>query len=141
MHEYEPETGDFPAFIAVETGEDSSLPLAIAWALPDGQMKHVLIQPDDEWLDGEMLELGDYSLDDLRSFGHRSRMMRRSSFWNRWNLPLSYSSPRELQHGSPLLISPGAVALRHVCAGASADVVPVSEGEGVWKWFVNCIAL
>ncbi|MGS0466934.1 hypothetical protein ACU8V3_07020 [Cobetia marina] len=69
MHEYEPETGDFPAFIAVETGEDSSLPLAIAWALPDGQMKHVLIQPDDEWLDGEMLELGDYSLDDLRSFG------------------------------------------------------------------------
>ena len=69
MHEYEPETGDFPAFIAVETGEDSSLPLAIAWALPDGQMKHVLIQPDDEWLDGEILELGDYSLDDLRSFG------------------------------------------------------------------------
>ncbi|WP_233266409.1 hypothetical protein [Cobetia sp. L2A1] len=69
MHEYEPETGDFPAFIAVETGEDSSLPLAIAWALPDGQMKHVLIQPDDEWLDNELLELGDYSLEDLRSFG------------------------------------------------------------------------
>lgn len=60
---------DFPGFIAVETGEDNDLPLAIAWALPDGQIKHTLIQPDDDWLDDELLQLGDYSLDDLRTFG------------------------------------------------------------------------
>ncbi|MBZ9560474.1 MULTISPECIES: hypothetical protein [Modicisalibacter] len=60
---------DFPGFIAVETGEDDALPLAIAWALPDGLIKHTLIQPDDDWLDDELLKLGDYSLDELRTFG------------------------------------------------------------------------
>ena len=60
---------DFPGFIAVETGEDKTLPVAIAWALSDGQIKHTLIQPDDDWLDEELLQLGDYSLEELRSFG------------------------------------------------------------------------
>lgn len=60
---------DFPGFVAVETGEDNALPLAIAWALPDGQIKHTLIQPDDDWLDDELLKLGDYSLEELRTFG------------------------------------------------------------------------
>lgn len=60
---------DFPGFIAVETGDDNTLPLAIAWALPDGRIKHTLIQPDDEWLDEELLQLGDYSLEELRTFG------------------------------------------------------------------------
>lgn len=60
---------DFPGFITVETGEDDALPLAIAWALPDGQIKHTLIQPDDEWLNDELLKLGDYSLEELRTFG------------------------------------------------------------------------
>lgn len=60
---------DFPGFIAVETGEDHALPLAIAWALSDGQIKHTLIQPDDDWLDDELLQLGDYSLEELRTFG------------------------------------------------------------------------
>lgn len=60
---------DFPGFIAVETGEDGSLPVAIAWTLPDGQIKHTLIQPDDDWLDEELMQLGDYSLEELRSFG------------------------------------------------------------------------
>lgn len=60
---------DFPGFIAVETGEDNSLPLAIAWALPDGQVKHTLIQPDDQWLDDELLSLNGYDLDELRHLG------------------------------------------------------------------------
>ncbi|GGY10824.1 hypothetical protein GCM10007160_42440 [Litchfieldella qijiaojingensis] len=60
---------DFPGFIAVETGEDGGLPLAIAWALPDGQVKHTLIQPDNDWLDNELVSLGDYSLEELDSLG------------------------------------------------------------------------
>lgn len=60
---------DIPGFIAVETGDDSDLPLAIAWVLPDGRIKHTLIQPDDGWLDDEFNELNGYSLDELHSFG------------------------------------------------------------------------
>ena len=53
--------GDMPAFIAVETGGDGDLPLAIAWSLDDGRIKHTLIQPDEDWLDAETVSLGDYS--------------------------------------------------------------------------------
>ncbi|WP_110664671.1 hypothetical protein [Salinicola halophilus] len=60
---------EYPGFIAVETGEDNSLPLAIAWALSDGTVKHTLIQPDEQWLDDEMLSLNGYDLDDLRYLG------------------------------------------------------------------------
>lgn len=60
---------DIPAFIAVETGEDGGLPLSIAWSLPDGTIKHTLIQPDDDWLDNETISLGDYSLEELSSIG------------------------------------------------------------------------
>lgn len=60
---------DIPAFIAVETGEDGGLPLSIAWSLPDGTIKHTLIQPDDDWLDNETVSLGDYSLEELSSIG------------------------------------------------------------------------
>ncbi len=60
---------DFPGFIAVETGEDGGLPLAIAWSLPDGQVKHTLIQPDDSWLNDELVALGDYSLEELEGLG------------------------------------------------------------------------
>ncbi|MBD3896314.1 hypothetical protein IEI94_10675 [Halomonas sp. ML-15] len=60
---------DFPGFIAVETGEDGGLPLAIAWALADGQVKHTLIQPDDDWLNDELISLGDYSLEELENLG------------------------------------------------------------------------
>ncbi|QJQ93978.1 MULTISPECIES: hypothetical protein [Halomonadaceae] len=60
---------DLPGFIAIETGEDGGLPLAIAWALPDGQIKHTLIQPDDSWLNEELISLGDYSLEELDSLG------------------------------------------------------------------------
>lgn len=60
---------DFPGFIAIETGEDGGLPLAIAWALSDGRIKHTLIQPDSDWLDNELVSLGDYSLEELDSLG------------------------------------------------------------------------
>lgn len=60
---------EIPGFIAVETGEDGELPLAIAWVLPDGRIKHTLIQPDDGWLDDEMNALNGYSMEELNSFG------------------------------------------------------------------------
>ncbi len=60
---------DVPGFIAVETGEDGELPLAVAWTLPDGRVKHTLIQPDETWLDAELVSLGDYSLEELNGMG------------------------------------------------------------------------
>ncbi|MBB3142699.1 hypothetical protein [Halomonas organivorans] len=60
---------DLPAFIAIETGDDGDLPLSIAWTLPDGRVKHTLIQPDDDWLDDELVSLGAYSLEELSSMG------------------------------------------------------------------------
>jgi len=64
-----PEHKEIPGFIAIETGEDGGLPLAIAWTLADGRVKHTLIQPDDDWLDSEMVSLGEYSLEELNSMG------------------------------------------------------------------------
>lgn len=42
-----------PTFIAIEaaTDEIASFPVGIAWSLPDGSIKHVLILPDEAWLD------------------------------------------------------------------------------------------
>lgn len=60
---------DLPGFIAVETGDEGGLPLAIAWSLKDGRVKHTLIQPDDDWLSEELLSLGGYSLEELASLG------------------------------------------------------------------------
>ncbi|MDN3557735.1 hypothetical protein [Halomonas maura] len=60
---------ELPAFIAVETGDDGDLPLSIAWTLPDGRVKHTLIQPDEDWLDDELISLGTYSLEELTSLG------------------------------------------------------------------------
>ncbi len=41
----------FPVFIDIDasTFDDNGFPIAIAWSLPDGQLKSVLIIPDDEW--------------------------------------------------------------------------------------------
>ena len=59
----------FPAFLFVETGDDH-LPLAIGWSLPDGQIKHTLIQPLESW-DGDHTGLGDYDIDTLHASGER----------------------------------------------------------------------
>lgn len=44
-------TNRFPVFIDIEasSAEDSSYPIAISWSLPDGQLKSVLVIPEDEW--------------------------------------------------------------------------------------------
>ncbi len=41
----------FPVFIDIDasTFDDNGFPIAIAWSLPDGQLKSVLVIPDDEW--------------------------------------------------------------------------------------------
>lgn len=57
-----------PGFIALESGE-GRVPVAIAWSLPDGRIKHTLIQPDEAWLDDEAASLGDYGLDELLTLG------------------------------------------------------------------------
>lgn len=59
---------ELPGFIALESGE-GQIPVAIAWSLPDGRIKHTLIQPDEVWLDDEAASLGDYGLDELLTLG------------------------------------------------------------------------
>lgn len=54
-----------PTFIAIEaaTDEAESFPVSIAWSLSDGSIKHVLILPDDAWLeDAEDLLMRDIGL-------------------------------------------------------------------------------
>ena len=50
----------FPLFIDIEasTAEDNGFPTAISWSLPDGQLKSVLIIPDDEWDPWENADAG-----------------------------------------------------------------------------------
>lgn len=40
-----------PQFIDIESSsyDEDSFPTCIAWSLPDGQIKNVLIMPDDDW--------------------------------------------------------------------------------------------
>ncbi len=57
-----------PGFIALESGE-GNVPVAIAWSLPDGQIKHTLIQPDEAWLEDDAASLGDYHADELLTMG------------------------------------------------------------------------
>lgn len=51
----------YPQFIAIDGSsfEDHAHPVAIAWSLPDGQIKTTLIAPEDDWDDW------DISLQDL----------------------------------------------------------------------------
>lgn len=60
---------DMPGFIAIETGDEEGLPLAIAWSRTDGSVKHTLIQPDDSWIDEESGIMGEYSIEELESLG------------------------------------------------------------------------
>ncbi|HKM15582.1 MAG TPA: hypothetical protein VJY63_06640 [Marinospirillum sp.] len=54
-----------PSFIAVEgaVDEDNSFPVNIAWSLPDGTIKQVLIQPDELWLQDDTSLSGVRDLD------------------------------------------------------------------------------
>jgi len=44
---------NLPSFIAVDYAElnDTFIPVSIAWSLPDGQIKHTIICPSEEWED------------------------------------------------------------------------------------------
>ncbi|MFC0268214.1 hypothetical protein [Kushneria aurantia] len=66
---FDDESGiELPGFIALESGE-GSVPVAIGWSLPDGRIKHTLIQPDESWLHDASLSFGDYAIDELSSLG------------------------------------------------------------------------
>ncbi len=42
---------ELPIFLAFEvTDEDQGYPYSVAWSLPDGQYKAVLLKPEDDWL-------------------------------------------------------------------------------------------
>lgn len=43
----------YPCFIAFEVSsqDESGFPVSMAWSLPDGTIKHSLIEPEDDWLD------------------------------------------------------------------------------------------
>ncbi|WP_052365597.1 hypothetical protein [Halotalea alkalilenta] len=59
-----------PSFICIETG-DGALPVAVAWTLADGRVKHTLIQPLESWLEEEDIALGDYDEETLHTLGVR----------------------------------------------------------------------
>lgn len=60
---------EYPGFIAIETGDEDGLPLAIAWSLRDGRIKHTLIQPDESWLDESSTIRSDYSDEEIEGLG------------------------------------------------------------------------
>ncbi|MGS2743975.1 hypothetical protein ACU6TU_10310 [Halomonas sp. LS-001] len=60
---------EMPGFIAIETGDEEGLPLSVAWSLPDGRIKHTLIQPDDSWIAESDSVTYEYSAEELESFG------------------------------------------------------------------------
>ncbi len=52
----------FPTFISFEvTDVETGYPYAIAWSLPDGQYKSILVRPEDDWLID--FEMGQYNPD------------------------------------------------------------------------------
>ncbi|MCL7930552.1 hypothetical protein [Halomonas llamarensis] len=58
---------EIPGFIAIETGDEEGLPVAIAWSLSDGRIKHTLIHPDDSWFDDSSSVTREYSSEELES--------------------------------------------------------------------------
>lgn len=50
----------FPLFIDIEASnaDENSFPIAISWSLPDGQLKSVMVIPDDEWDPWENADAG-----------------------------------------------------------------------------------
>lgn len=68
---------DLPHFIALDTSshEDDAHPIAIAWSLSDGRIKHTLIEPDDDWHDW------DYALEDLHGITQDTLHQRGETCW------------------------------------------------------------
>lgn len=59
-----------PIFIALDVVDDNRrvIPVAIAWSLPDGQIKTTLIQPDQDW-QIDAISLGEIDLDTMYDQG------------------------------------------------------------------------
>lgn len=68
----------YPQFIAIDGSsfEDYAHPVAIAWSLPDGQIKTTLITPEDDWDDW------DISLKDLHGIDPDTLHQRGESPWS-----------------------------------------------------------
>ena len=68
----------YPQFIAIDPSsfEEAAHPVAIAWSLPDGQIKTTLIAPDDEWDDW------DISLQDLHGITQDTLYQRGETTWS-----------------------------------------------------------
>lgn len=59
-----------PGFIHIVTG-DNALPVAVAWSLKDGRIKHTLIQPLESWLEQDDIALDGYDEANLYALGVR----------------------------------------------------------------------
>ncbi|MGJ8515244.1 hypothetical protein R84981_001931 [Carnimonas sp. R-84981] len=57
-----------PGFLHIVTG-DGALPVAIAWSLKDGRIKHTLIQPLESWLEEENIGLEGFDESNLYGMG------------------------------------------------------------------------
>lgn len=68
----------YPQFIAIDGSsfEDFAHPVAIAWSLPNGQIKTTLITPEDDWEDW------DISLQDLHGITPDTLHQRGESPWS-----------------------------------------------------------
>lgn len=75
----------YPQFIAIDGSsfEDYAHPVAIAWSLPNGQIKTTLVAPEDDWDDW------DISLQDLHGINPDTLHQRGETAW---------SVIRELEH-------------------------------------------
>lgn len=68
----------YPQFIAIDASsfEEWAHPVAIAWSLPDGQIKTTLIAPEDDWEDW------DISLQDLHGITPDTLRQRGETTWS-----------------------------------------------------------
>lgn len=68
----------YPQFIAIDGSsfEEHAHPVAIAWSLPDGQIKTTLIAPEDDWEDW------DISLQDLHGINPDTLYQRGETCWS-----------------------------------------------------------
>src|SRR5690606_3949662 len=91
----------YPQFIAIDGSsfEEHAHPVAIAWSLPDGQIKTTLIAPEDDWDDW------DISLQDLHGINPDTLYQRGETGWvdsplsrsrNGHELPAVYCHRRQL---------------------------------------------
>ncbi|GAA3906811.1 hypothetical protein GCM10022228_16290 [Halomonas cibimaris] len=122
---------DIPGFIALETASDDGLPLAIAWSLPDGRVKHTLIQPDDSWLNEESSITGDYSMEELESLGVSPLDVIRELENDHFNATLYTNGSGEEDQALARLFD--TYGLDPFVELAPAEVLYDAVGPGVWQ--------